>query len=164
MNGNASARAGRLKLVVVLALCLTVTALSTLYPALTAPGAPLWYLAYRGLPLLPLAVVLWGIYRASRPALAVLVVGTVTALGNVVGILQFGGADALNRDTALALIRLLVRFTVVMLVFRHDQVSDYWSVRLNRRTRRDLILEIVLFAVSLLLAGLPMALLLFQWR
>lgn len=109
--------------------------------------------------LLPTAVVLWGLLRGSWPALAVFCIGAVRGVGDLVGLLQFGGVSALDRATALTLVVLLSRITVLLALFRQDDVSRYWERRRLRRRRGDLVLEAVLFLSALVLPLLLGALL-----
>ena len=86
-------------------------------------------------------------------------IGAVRGVGDLVGLLQFGGVSALDRATALTLVVLLSRITVLLALFRQDDVSRYWERRRLRRRRGDLVLEAVLFLSALVLPLLLGALL-----
>ena len=81
----------------------------------------------------------------------VFVIRTVIQLGDVVSLFQYHWYESMSpRATALTLVTLLLRLTVVLCVFWQQQVITYWQARQYRRKRSDLVLEIVLFALSLL--------------
>ena len=132
-------------------------ALERTLPVWPYRSGPVLLLAAAGL--LPTAVVLWGLLRGSWPALAVFCIGAVRGVGDLVGLLQFGGVSALDRATALTLVVLLSRITVLLALFRQDDVSRYWERRRLRRRRGDLVLEAVLFLSALVLPLLLGALL-----
>lgn len=157
MNYNATEKAGQRKLSILLAVTLVIMALPAVLPVFG--GLPAVLLFYQLPPLLPMAVLLWGLWRGSRPALVLFVISTVMQLGDVIGIFQYGGADALTRESALSLILLLLKLTTVLLIFRYDEVADYWSARMARRGNVDLILEIIFFVLALVLGALPLLML-----
>lgn len=108
-------------------------------------------LAAAVLNLLPTAAVLWAIYRGSWPGLALLCISVIQGVGGLIGALQFGGAAALNSNTALSAVILLARVTLLLAIFRHEDVSRYWSLQQVGRTRKDLVIEIAVLVLALLL-------------
>ena len=104
------------------------------------------------LDLLPTAVILWAIYRGSWPGLALMCISVIQSVGGLIGTLQFGGTGALNSNTALSAVLLLARVTLLLALFRHDDVSRYWSLQQAGRQRRDLAVEIIVFVLALLLS------------
>lgn len=155
MDYDADERRGRALLLALLGLNLLLKVVEegyTLWRILEISPALGPYLVIRPVVgLLPLAVVLWAIFRGSWPGLALLCITVVSGVGNLIGVFQFGGAQALNSQTALSLVQLLAQGTLLLAIFQHDQVSRYWRGRQLRRRRRDLVLEIVLFVASLAL-------------
>lgn len=154
---SAAEAAGQVKLIIILIITLVIMALPVFLPVFE--GQPPQLLLYSLPSMLPMLVVLWGLWRGSRPALAVFVISTVMHLGDIIGVFQYGGAEALTRENAISLIQLFLKLTTVLFIFRHDEVVDYWAARMARRRRADLILEIVIFVVSLVISVLPLLLL-----
>ena len=150
MKRGVDERRGRLLLGILLILCLLVQAVQQWGEGLNA--LLYWELLLPLiLSLLPTLAVFWALWRGCWPALVVFVIRTVIQLGDVVSLFQYRWYEFLPpRHTALTLILLLLRLTVVLCVFRQEQVINYWQARQYRRKRGDLILEIVLFALSLL--------------
>ena len=157
MKDHPEEKRGRRWLAALLLLNLLLTALERTMPVWPYRSGPVLLLTAAGL--LPTAVVLWGLLRGSWPALAVFCIGAVRGVGDLVGLLQFGGVSALDRATALTLVVLLSRITVLLALFRQDDVSRYWERRRLRRRRGDLVLEAVLFLSALVLPLLLGALL-----
>ena len=153
MKDHPEEKRGRRWLAALLLLNLLLTALERTLPVWPYRSGPVLLLTAAGL--LPTAVVL----RGSWPTLAVFCIGAVRGVGDLVGLLQFGGVSALDRATALTLVVLLSRITVLLALFRQDDVSRYWERRRLRRRRGDLVLEAVLFLSALVLPLLLGALL-----
>lgn len=120
------------------------------YLPIPSPFNPYLLLAFA--PLLASAVVFWALYRGSVPGLVLFFIGTV--FGSIVEVTDdffYGGTAALSSPSSLlGLGAMLLRLTVILCVFRSDTVGRYLDLRRRYRRRRDLILEIVLFAVVLL--------------
>lgn len=116
MKDHPEEKRGRRWLAALLLLNLLLTALERTLPVWPYRSGPVLLLAAAGL--LPTAVVLWGLLRGSWPALAVFCIGAVRGVGDLVGLLQFGGVSALDRATALTLVVLLSRITVLLALFR----------------------------------------------
>ena len=157
MKDHPEEKRGLRWLAALLLLNLLLTALERTLPVWPYRSGPVLLLTAAGL--LPTAVVLWGLLRGSWPTLAVFCIGAVRGVGDLVGLLQFGGVSALDRATALTLVVLLSRITVLLALFRQDDVSRYWERRRLRRRRGDLVLEAVLFLSALVLPLLLGALL-----
>lgn len=94
MKDHPEEKRGRRWLAALLLLNLLLTALERTLPVWPYRSGPVLLLAAAGL--LPTAVVLWGLLRGSWPALAVFCIGAVRGVGDLVGLLQFGGVSALD--------------------------------------------------------------------
>ena len=150
MKRGVDERQGRLLLGILLVLCLLAQIVQQWGEGLTV--LLYWELSLPlVLTLLPTLVIFWAVWRGCWPALVVFVIRTVIQLGDAVSLFQYRWYEFMPpRATALTLITLLQRLTVVLCVFRQQQVITYWQARQYRRKRSDLVLEIVLFALSLL--------------
>lgn len=150
MKRGVDERRGRLLLGILLVLCLLAQIVQQWGEGLSVPLY--WELILPlAFSLLPTLAVFWALWRGCWPALVVFVIRTVIQLGDAVSLFQYRWYESMPpRATALTLILLLLRLTVVLCVFRQEQVITYWQARQYRRKRSDLVLEIVLFALSLL--------------
>lgn len=101
---------------------------------------------------LPFLVILWSIWRGSWPGLALVCISVVVGVGELVGVLQFGGMAAMNSAVMLQMVTLLARGTLLLAVFQHYEVGCWWSVCQARRRRRDLVIEVVLFILAVLVS------------
>ncbi len=149
MDGEYERRRGRRLLLALLGLNLYLKGILAALPGWgQLPGDTLFLSVL--FQILPGAVVLWGLYRASWPALAVFCIGVVTGVGNLVGVLQFNSTAAINSGTGLLAVELLAQVTVLLAIFRHEGVSRYWEWRHARRGRWALAPELILFAAAVL--------------
>lgn len=167
MDYNTSERQGRFTLRSLLWFIALSETMRALLPVFLDKSAALpAAAAFALLPLLPAAVALWAVYRGSWPGLVVFFLTTFNLLISVTDYLAPGGPRLLGELLSgpmgayftawlfFSVLALILRLVTVYNVFRGDTVSRYFELRRYRRHRKDLILEIVLFALAVVAAVL----------
>lgn len=158
MYQDIRAQKGRFLLRALLWLIFVAQFAQALIPFIRAGGGqePLMLLSAL-VPPLPSAVVLWALHRGNRAALVVFcLIGfeQIAAFSNwILPRYQEAMAPVDSLDSAslvLSAIDLVLRLIVLYQMFSSSTVSVWLECRRDMRRRKDLILELVLFGVSIL--------------
>lgn len=171
MDYSSSEQQGRFLLRALLWFILLTEAARGLVPAALV-GFPIPTVLFALLGLLPLAVVLWAIYRGSFPGMVVFFLSAFQLFISVTDFLGPGGPQLLGeifsgpyRAFSMAgflfsVVSLVLRLAAAYnVMFRGGTVGRYFDRRRYSRRRKDLVLEIALFVLALLASFLPALLL-----
>lgn len=157
MYQDIRAQKGRFLLRALLWLIFVAQFAQALIPLIRAGGLEPLMLLFALAPLLPSAVVLWALHRGNRAALAVFcLIGLEQIAAFSYWILPryqeaMAPVDSLgSASLVLTVIDLVLRLIVLYQMFSGSTVPVWLECRRDMRRRKDLILELALFGVSIL--------------